>query len=467
MLASLRDISALPRRFLGLLRLQPFDCSTAAGRGRERYRRVVLTALSSAGAKIISLVTMLISVPLTLHYLGPERYGMWMTISSVIAMLGFADLGLGLGLMNAIAEAHGKDDRQAAVQYVSSAYFMLTGVAIIILAVFFLIYPYVPWPRLFNVTSPQAVAEAGPAMAAFVVCFALNLPLSLVQKIQLGYQEGFLNNIWESIGKLLGLLGVLLVIYYQGGLVWLILAMAGAPAAAALLNTLFLFIYQRPWLLPSLGHAAISSSSKILKLGILFFILQLAVSLVYSSDNLIAAHILGPEAVTQYSVPMRLFGIFLIISGMLINPLWPAYREAITKGDIFWIKKTIIRSILLSFLIVGVPSAFFVIFGREIIRIWVGNEINPSDLLLIGFYLWFVMSGIGNAFSMFLNAANIIFFQIIIGALFTLVSLAVKILLVKYYGIEGIIWATIIAYFVCSIVPISFYIKYLLSYKYH
>ena len=138
---------------------------------------MALTALSSGGAKVISVVTMLISVPLTLHYLGSERYGMWMTISSVIAMLGFADLGLGLGLMNAVAEAHGTDDRQAAVHYVSSAFFMLTGVAVIIGLAFALIYSHIPWARLFNVTSPLAVQEAGPAMAVFVACFTLNLPL--------------------------------------------------------------------------------------------------------------------------------------------------------------------------------------------------------------------------------------------------------------------------------------------------
>ena len=44
---------------------------------------MALTAISSAVAKVITVVTMLISVRLTLNYLGTERYGLWMTISSV------------------------------------------------------------------------------------------------------------------------------------------------------------------------------------------------------------------------------------------------------------------------------------------------------------------------------------------------------------------------------------------------
>jgi len=51
-----------------------------------------------------------VTVPLTLNYLGSEHYGLWMTISSVSVMLGFADLGIGNGVLNAVADAYGRDD---------------------------------------------------------------------------------------------------------------------------------------------------------------------------------------------------------------------------------------------------------------------------------------------------------------------------------------------------------------------
>ena len=88
-----------------------------------------------------------------------------MTISSVVLILGFADLGMGNGLLNAISEANGKDDRQAAVNYVSSGFFMLLGVALLIVLTFILAYPYVSWPSVFNIKSKLAAQEAGPAIA--------------------------------------------------------------------------------------------------------------------------------------------------------------------------------------------------------------------------------------------------------------------------------------------------------------
>ena len=108
-----------------VLRFKPFDTSTDDGRSKERYRRVVLTAGSSFVSKGVTILTGLISVPLTVHYLGAERYGLWMTISSTIAFLTFADLGLGNGLLNAVSKANGLDDQADATTAVSSAFFML------------------------------------------------------------------------------------------------------------------------------------------------------------------------------------------------------------------------------------------------------------------------------------------------------------------------------------------------------
>jgi hypothetical protein len=48
--------------------------------------------------------------------------------------------------------------------------------------------------------------------------FLINLPLGIVQRIQLGYQEGFQNNLWSIAGSLLGLTGVLLAIELKSGL---------------------------------------------------------------------------------------------------------------------------------------------------------------------------------------------------------------------------------------------------------
>jgi O-antigen/teichoic acid export membrane protein len=452
------SLKALSSRRFALLRLKEFDTSSQEGRSKERYRRVGLTALSAGGAKIVSILSVLISVPLTLNYLGVECYGMWMTISSVVVMMGFADLGLGLGLMNAVSVANGEDDREAAIHYVSSAFFMLCTVAICILVFFILIYPFIQWDQVFNVKSPSAKQEAGPAMAAFVLCFVLNLPAGIAEKIQLGYQEGFVTNFWEGIGKFLGLLGVLVVIYYHGRLFWLVLAMAGAPVLAASINCLILFCKRRPWLRPKWQGASFNYANKVIKIGVFFFIQQVVVAISYNSDNIIAAQILGPEAVTQYSVPMRMFSMLSMVSILLVTPLWPAYGEAMARKDFFWAKRTLIRSLLLTLIVIGLPSLGLVILGNYILYFWVGDKVIPALLLLLGLGLWTILASLGNCLAMFLNGAHIIKFPTFVAVITALGAISAKIFLTKTIGISGIIWGTIIAYIFLTCIPLSLYL---------
>jgi len=415
--------------------------------------------VASAGAKIVAIVTMLITIPLTLRYLGTERYGMWMTITSVVAMLGFADLGMGLGLMNAISEAHGQDDREAAERYVSSGFFMLLAVALLILAGFAAVYPFIPWERVFNVQSPQAIREAGPAMAVFILCFLANMPLGVVRQVQLGYQEGFATSLWESAGRVLGLAGLLLVIYLKAGLAWLVLAMAGAPALAWLLTSLVEYGFRRPWLRPRLRNYHRASARKVLHTGLFFFMLQMGVTLIYGSDNLIITQFLGPEAVTQYAIPYQMFSFSLAVFNILIAPFWPAYGEALARGDLLWVRKTLKRSLKIILLSTGLVSLFLVFYGNLILNIWVGPKVSPSVLLNVGLGVWMVLLTFGGTLTILLNAANIFRFQVIFVSLTFIFSLIFKCLFIYYFQLVGIIWGTILAYVIFLIIPYSIFVR--------
>ena len=136
------------------------DPSTEAGRAKERFRRVALTSVTILVAKGTQIASGLISVPLTLHYLGAERYGLWMMISSAAAMLRYADFGIGNGLVNAISHANGTADIRLARASTSSAFILLSAIAAAALILCALPYHFVNWPVVFNVHSPVARLES-------------------------------------------------------------------------------------------------------------------------------------------------------------------------------------------------------------------------------------------------------------------------------------------------------------------
>lgn len=434
------------------------NAAAAESRSQERLRRVALTAIASGAAQIITMLTALISVPLTLRYLGNERYGLWVALTSLISLFSFADLGLGNGLLNAIAEANGKDDRQMAREYVSSASLLLLGIALLLTVTWLIVYPRVSWAWLFNLTSPQALAEVGPAMSALVFCFVVSIPLGVVEKIQIGYQEGYNNNLWRAGGSLVGLAAVLAAIAFGAGLPWLVLSMAGAPIVATLANGWRLFHARRAWLRPALRTVRRAAMNRILHLGVLFFVLQLAVALGFQSDNVVVARFLGADQVSQYAVPLKLFMLAPSLVGLLVAPLWPAYGEAIARRDTIWVRRIFRRSLLVVGGLNALPALLLVIFGNEVLHLWAGPGISTTLSFRIGLGLWAMLYGVANAIAVLLNGAGVVGFQVVTALLMAVANLAISIALVQRIGVAGPVYGSLIAMVLFSVVPLAFYL---------
>ncbi len=436
------------------LGLKPGDLSTEEGRAHERHRRVMLTALASMLAKLLSVGTALISIPLTLHYLGVERFGMWMTISSLIALLAFADFGIANGVLSAVAQAQGKDDAPALRRVVSSGFFMLCGIALLIVLLFALSYPFVPWHTVFNVQGAQARAEAGPALAVFVGCFAAAIALGMVQRVQMGLQMGFVASLWQCVGSVCALLGVLLAISLQAGLPWLVAALAGAPLLVALLNSLHFYGRSRPDLRPRWRWISGHSSRELAATGWLFFVLQVTVGVAYTSDSIVIAQVLGAAAVADYAVPEKLFGLIAMGVTMALAPLWPAYGEAVSRGDSAWVQRTLKRSLQLATGIAAVAALLLLVLGPKIIALWVGAAVAPPMLLLLALACWKVVEAAGVALAMFLNGVRVVRLQLWCALPTAATAIGLKLLWVPLWGVAGAVWASVAAYLVFTALPV-------------
>jgi O-antigen/teichoic acid export membrane protein len=394
-------------------------------------------------------------VPLTLHYLGPERYGMWMVMSSLIAMLGFADLGVGNGLLNAIAGAHGRDDKGEAVRYVSSAFFTLVAISLLVLVAFAIAYTYVPWSGVFNVDSPLAVAESGPAVAVLLLSFVIGMPLGVISRVRAGYQEGFIDSAWIIAGNLLSLALVLLAIAARAGLPVLVLAMASGPLLATAMNGIELFWRRSPWLRPRWSAASRTAARAVLGTGLYFFVLQIAGAVAYQSDSIVLAQVMGPDAVAEYAVTMKLFMIVPMAMGLLFVSLWPAYAEALSRGDRIWAMATLRRSIWTAVLIGAPSSVALVAVGKPLIRLWVGSSVEPSTLLLAAAGAWAALNCVGGAFASFFNGAGLLRLPAVLSVFLMIGNLALSILMTMRIGVSGVLWGSVIAQVVFMTAPMT------------
>ncbi|MEQ8387120.1 MAG: hypothetical protein RLP16_00035 [Alphaproteobacteria bacterium] len=446
------------RELAGIMRGEGVGGDSARGRSRDRYRRTTLFGLAGALSRVIGMITILITVPLTVDYLGAERYGLWMTISSLVFFLALANLGLDTSLLNRLTAAHGRDDTAGQHRAISNAFVLLCGIALVMAMLFLAVYPYVPWAQVFNVTTDQAAREAGPAMLAFVACVLAGLPLGVVTQTQVGFQEGFINGIWESAGRLASLAGILLVIYLEGGLVWLVLATAGIPLVASFVNGLVLFGRRRPHLRPRLDLFHWGEALDLTRQGVLFFSLIAVNAVAFWSDNLIAAHILGPEAVTDYAVAFRMFSLAAVVVALLVNPFWPAFGEAQARGEGAWAARAFGRTVKLALVLTTGFAIVFVVFGSDILRLWVGDAVTVSLSFLIALALYAIGSAAWLCVTVLLNGIHELKFELAVLIAVAISAVIAKLVLAGTLGVAGIAWGNVLALYVFAGIPMALWL---------
>jgi O-antigen/teichoic acid export membrane protein len=433
-----------------------FDMNSEKGRAKARVRAITLTAIASAFGRLVGVGTTIISLPLTLHYLGPERFGMWVTLSAFSLLLSFTDLGIGNSVLTAVAQSAGRSVKADLVRLVSSAYAAMTTIAVGILLALALAYPIIPWERLFNVSSPTASKEAGPAAAIFFIILALTGPLTLVNRIQSGLQEGFRSNLWQCAGNISALLALVIATEWYASLPILVLAIAGTPALVALINSVDFFMFRRPDIRPRLAKVEGAALWRLANDGWLFLILQCCAAVMFQSNPIIVAQVLGASAVASFAIPDRLFGVVGAILGMALMPLWPAYGDAIARGDLSWTRRTLKLSLVLSISGAVILGFFLVVAGPTLIDWWVSGAVSVSFALIAALWAWKVMEAVGNAVAMFLNGVNQLRVQVACALATATSSIALKVWLTAHIGVIGIPLGMILAYGLLSLPFLGF-----------
>lgn len=444
------------KQFIVLVAHGKYDTSTADGRSMERARGIALTALTAMLAKAFAMAVPLITVRITLSYMGEEIYGLWTTVTSFFTMFSFADLGLGSGLQTELSKATATDDKQYCRKLVSSCYTMLAGVALALMVIFVCIYPFVNWAGLVNASTERTIALAGGVVMAIVTSRVVNVPLALIQRTQFAMQEGYRNNLWNCTGNILSLLFVQVVYYLDLGVLTMIWASSLITVIVAAVNMVVYFKWQRPELKPRFSEFDKKISKRLLHTGVLFFILSIFTSLSLSIDNFIVAHACSLSEVTPYSVMYKIVSMIGVVSSMLSSPMWSANGEAMQRGEYQWVRKTTTKMALISLLFALICSIGIFVLIQPALWLLTDGAVQANYSILFGMCLLQIAISVTNPYFMILNGAGIIKFQIFNYIIYAAISLPFKYVLGIKFGAEAITWCGAITYIILLTVP-TFY----------
>ncbi len=381
-------------------------------------------------------------VPLTLTYLSPTRYGVWLTLSSIVAWVSMLDIGIGNGLRNKLAEAFAADDQVLARTYISTTYVLVALIAGGALILFLAANALIPWHTVLN--TPADMEPELRALAGWVVVFfLLRLVSGLVGMLLYAAQRPAAATLIEVLVSIFSLAAVyVLTRTVQSSLYWLGFSVSFFAAAVPLLANVLLFGGRYRRIAPSLRFVDMRYRHSLMSLGIQFFLLQIAGIILFASSNVIITQLFGPSEVTTFNVAFKYYGVAGTVFTIILTPFWSAFTDAYAKGDVAWVKMSV-RKLRSAWTLLLAALVIMTILARPVYAIWVGKSVSVPPMLSVGMAVYVALVAWSNIFAYFMNGTGKIRLQVWIAVMVSVVMIPVAIFLAREAGLQttGVIFA--------------------------
>ena len=374
--------------------------------GHERSVKAKKNIIASFLIRGLSIAISLVLVPLTINYINPSRYGIWLTLSSIVGWLSFFDIGLTQGLRNKFAEAKAKNDDTIAQVYVSTTYAILGIIFFIIWLLFLIINPHLNWTSILKVSETMRSEVSFLAVIVFTY-FCISFVIKIVTTVLIADQQPAKSSLIDLLGQVFSLIFiVILVKTTEGSLIKLGIALCLSPLLVLIGANFILFKGEYEKYKPVVSKVKFKYAKDLFNLGLVFFLIQFAGIAQFQTANIIIARNFGTDDVTSYNIVYKYFGILNMVFSIFIVPFWSASTEAYKKNDIQWIKNGIKKYNQLNILLIF-AGLIMLIFSGAIYRFWLGaGKVDiPFSLSFWGF-VFFNVTIFGGKYVNFLNGIS-------------------------------------------------------------
>lgn len=372
---------------------------TPSGTAAHRDRSLRLAVITSLISKVGTIVLRLVSIPIAVHLLGMELFGVYTAITMAVGMIDMLHIGIGPALTKALAKAVARGDRETERTVFGTSILLSLGLTALAATGAALLLCNVPIPSLFG-------PEFAPVRDTMFRAALLGLVIIQVEMMCIpfemgrdGYQETRFTNAWGAAGNLFGALLLLGGIWFFPTIEFLLIAVNGSIALAKLGNTIHL-LAQRPYLFPRLSLFRKALVPPLARDGIRFSITYiLAAAVEYNLMAFLIGRHVGPEAVGVWNVMITVHFSLTGLVGMITKPYWPALMDAFERRDLPWIARSSNRLRLGGLGFALFAASGLIALGPWGLPLWAGEEFHTAvpeaflmdRLALIAFAAYFVV----------------------------------------------------------------------------
>lgn len=326
-------------------------------------RRAVITSLAGKG---VSVVTQLVAIPVAIGALGIERFGAYAMLTAIFLWTNTASSVVASALTLQIVSAHADGDAERESRLFSTAFFFALMTACLLTASFYLALETQDIGQFFALKTPQYSTELRGAAMLIAVLLPANVVLSLAEATHTGFQRQDVNNLLLTVANVFTIACLMLVVRWSPNIQNMVMAMF-LPATASRAVNMLVLLRRHPRLLPRWGFAERPTLWRLLGMGAAFALMQSGAFLYQQ----VPTFFVGREAGLSAAAYLATMMMVITLSGSLLiiftQPMMPALRDAMTRGDHAWIQRSyrfairrLVPYISLAALTIAVGGSFFV-----------------------------------------------------------------------------------------------------------
>ncbi len=417
-----------------------YRLSANSARSQNVLKNVLLSFVVKGGNILVGFIL----VPLTLNYISPVEYGIWLTISSIVGWMYFFDIGMGNGLRNKLAEVYALGNYDEGRRYVSSTYMMLAGISVVLIILLAVLVPLIDWKVFLNVPNSVSI---NISIALLIVCltFCVQFIVQLINTVLMAVHEPAKAGFISFVGQL----SVLVVVYFltrttKGNFILLVSVLTVVPVIVMLLFSIYLYKSKLRFISPSLKYVNSSYARKVLSGGGSFLVIQVGALVLFQTSNIIISKFVGPLSVTEFNIAYKLFSVLIMAFTIVMTPYWSAFTDAYVKKDVKWmghqVKTTRFIWLFISFIVT--PILLFV--APSLLKIWIGDSVQISKKMMIAM-AFYTVGYIGMSLNSYiLNGIGKIKIQKYLYIIVCVVNIPFSIMMAKRIGGVGVVFSNTI-----------------------
>jgi len=341
-------------------------------------RVVARNAVFSVAGYLVSAAYLVALLPIIVHFLGTEQFGLWSLVLAVTGYVGLVDLGLSTSFVKYVAEyvAQDQDDQvNSVVRHGFLFYLALSGLLLLVgFLAGRLVFPLLSVP-------PDQLELAWNAMMLALVAFGVNNLSFVFVSVLSGLQRLDAYNIFQTAVTSVRFLAIGLTLFLGGDL----LAMMAADVAVSTASLLPLWILTKrffPSLSVRLGEFDAAMFSRLVRFGGQLQASRLAEVVQTQFDKLLIARFLGLSLVGMYEFGSRPLARLRAFPMAAMAGLLPAMSALDSEDNQERILAGVVRSTRYV-IVFGLPVFTFVaVFAQPIVRVWLGEGFALAGIAL-------------------------------------------------------------------------------------